>query len=147
MSCSLDVNLLLYASDRSSPHFEVAQEFLRRKLRDREILYVAWPTAMAYLRMATHSRIFKAPLTPAEALSNLQSLLAQPQVKTLSERAGFLGAYAEATRAFPVRANLVPDAHLATILRQHGVATIYTNDVDFKKFDFLRVINPLAPSS
>lgn len=144
MSYSVDVNLLLYGSDQASPHFEAAQDFLRRKLSDPEILYLAWPTAMAYLRMSTHSRIFSVPLTPGEALSNLQSLVAHPRVRTLSERAGFLTAYAEATAAFPVRANLVPDAHLATILRQHGVGTIYTNDADFKKFEFLQVVNPLT---
>ncbi len=145
MSCSLDVNPLLYASDQSSPHVEAAQEFLRQRFRDREILYIAWPTAMGYLRMSIHPRIFRAPLTPQDALNNLRSLLARPRVRTLSERAGFLSAYAEVTSAFPVRANLVPDAHLATILRQHGVRTIYTNDADFKKFGFLRVVNPLAP--
>jgi predicted nucleic acid-binding protein len=36
----------------------------------------------------------------------------------------------------------VPDAHLAALLRQHGVATLYTNDADFKRSSFLRVINP-----
>jgi predicted nucleic acid-binding protein len=36
----------------------------------------------------------------------------------------------------------VPDAHLAAVLRQHGVKVLYTNDVDFKRFSFLTVINP-----
>lgn len=144
MSYSIDVNLLLYGSDQSSPHCAAAQTFLQEKLSDPDILYLAWLTAMAYLRMATHSSIFCAPLTPAEALSNLRNLIAHPRVRTLSEKEGFLSAYAEVTADFPVRANLVPDAHLATILRQHGIGTIYTNDADFKKFDFLRVINPLA---
>ena len=97
----------------------------------------------AYLRMSTNSKIFAEPLSPEEALGNLTALVAQPQVKTLSERAGFLNAYREVTADFPVRANLVPDAHLATILRQHGVGTIYTNDADFRKFEFLQVINPI----
>lgn len=144
MSFSVDVNLLLYASDRTSPHFEVSQEFLRQRLSAQEIFYLAWPTAMGYLRMSTHSRIFSNPLTPDEALVNLRQLIAHPRVRTLSERAGFLEAYTEVTSAFPVRANLVPDAHLATILRQHGVRTIYTNDADFKKFEFLQAINPLV---
>jgi predicted nucleic acid-binding protein len=40
--------------------------------------------------------------------------------------------------------NLTPDAHVATILKQNGVATLYTNDSDFKRFGFLKVKNPLA---
>jgi predicted nucleic acid-binding protein len=42
-----------------------------------------------------------------------------------------------------VYGNLVPDAHIATILRQHGVRKLYTADTDFKKFGFLEVVNPL----
>jgi len=37
----------------------------------------------------------------------------------------------------------VPDAHLATLLRQHGVKTLYTNDADYRKFDFLDARYPL----
>ena len=44
----------------------------------------------------------------------------------------------------PVRGNLVPDAHLAALLRQHGIRTLYTNDSDFRKFSFLDVRNPFA---
>lgn len=40
--------------------------------------------------------------------------------------------------------NLVPDAHLASILRQHGVKRTYTADADFRKFDFWEVVNPLV---
>jgi len=39
-------------------------------------------------------------------------------------------------------ADLVPDAHLATVLRQHGVRTLYTSDRDFLKFRFLDVRDP-----
>ncbi len=32
----------------------------------------------------------------------------------------------------------------AALLRQHGVRRLYTNDSDFRKFDFLEVRNPFA---
>ena len=41
-----------------------------------------------------------------------------------------------------MRGNLVPDAHLAALLRQHGIRTLYTNDSDFRRFSFLDVRNP-----
>ncbi|MEZ5727160.1 MAG: type II toxin-antitoxin system VapC family toxin [Burkholderiaceae bacterium] len=41
-----------------------------------------------------------------------------------------------------MRGNLVPDAHLAAVLVQHGVTRIYTHDQDFRKFDALEVIDP-----
>ncbi len=45
-------------------------------------------------------------------------------------------------RERPARGNQVPDAHLAALSRQHGVATLYTSDSDFRRFAFLKVVNP-----
>ena len=99
---------------------------------------------MAYLRIATHPAIFANPLSPEEAMGNLGTLLALPHVRVLAEEEGFWGVYQEITRGLAVRGNLVPDAHLAALLRQYGVDRIYTNDTDFLKFRFLDVRNPFA---
>lgn len=144
MSFSCDVNVLLYASDASSPVHDVARDFMREAANGRDLFCLGWPTVMSYLRIATHPRIFSAPLSPAEALANMESLAALPHVRLLSEEAGFLDAYGEVASTLPIRGNLVPDAHLAVLLRQHGVGTLYTRDGDFRKFDFLDVRNPFA---
>jgi toxin-antitoxin system PIN domain toxin len=99
---------------------------------------------MSYIRISTHPSIFSHPLSPAEALENIESLLNQPRVRVLSEDDEFLLMYREVTSRFPVRGNLVPDAHLAVLLLQHGVRKIYTADSDFNKFDFLEVENPFS---
>lgn len=75
-------------------------------------------------------------------MHNVDSLLRLPHVRVLSEEEGFWRIYREVANAFPVRGNLVPDAHLAALLRQHGVRTLYTNDSDFRRFSFLQVLNP-----
>jgi len=144
MSCSIDANLLLYASDTSSPFHSRAKAWLESKVHEPEILYLAWPVAFSYLRIATHPRIFDDPLTPDEALGNLRGLHRLPRVRFLGEVARFLEAYSLITTGLPVRGNLVPDAHLAAILFQHGVRRLYTHDTDFRKFDFLDVRNPFA---
>ncbi len=100
MSYSVDANLLLYASDRSSPHRAAAARFLESRAEDPD----------------------------------------------LAEDEGFLDIYRAVTERAPVRGNLVPDAHLGGLLRQHGVGTLYTADSDFRRFDFLKLRNPLGPS-
>ena len=97
---------------------------------------------MSYIRISTHPSIFSHPLSPDEALENIESLLSQPRVRVLSEDDGFLAVYRQVSGNFPVRGNLVPGAHLAALLLQHGVRKIYTADSDFKKFEFLVVENP-----
>ncbi|WP_447970370.1 TA system VapC family ribonuclease toxin [Nitrospira sp. M1] len=144
MSFSLDVNILLYASDRSSSFHLAASDFLEQCASNRELCYLAWPTLMSYLRIATHPRIFTHPLSPNEVLANIEALLNLPHVRSLSEEEGFLEIYREVTGEMPVRGNLVPDAHLVALLRQHDIKKLYTADTDFLKFFWLDVRNPFA---
>ena len=117
MSYSVDVNVLLYASDTSSPKHAEAIRFLKQRASDPDLFCIAWSTLIAFLRIATHPRIFARPLSPDDALGNVESLLSLPHVRMLSEGEGFLESYRGVTAHFPVRGNLVPDAHLAALLR------------------------------
>lgn len=144
MSYAVDVNVLLFASDKSSERHASARRFLDSCAASPEVLCLAWPTLMSYVRVATHPRIFSAPLAPAEAWANVTALLSLPQVRAVSELDGFAGAYQHVVGKAIVRGNLVPDAHLAAILFQHGVRTLYSNDRDFLKFDGLDVRDPFA---
>ena len=144
MSFALDVNLLLYASDTSSPYFERARQFVESRMAQNEIFSLSWSTVMSYLRIATHPAVFDHPLSPDEAMANIKTLLNLPHVRFLSEEEGFWSIYRATTEEVPTRGNLVPDAHLAALLRQHGVKTLYTRDRDFLKFSFLDVRDPLS---
>jgi uncharacterized protein len=86
-------------------------------------------------------------LTPEQALQDLESLAALPNVRFLSEREGFFDDYREVTASMPTRGNLVPDVHVATILRQHDIRVFYTADRDFRRFPFLDVRDPFTPAA
>ncbi len=144
MSFGIDVNILLYASDQSSPLNQKATAFLEKCANDREVFCLAWLTLMSYLRMATHPSLFERPLPTEEARGNIDALLALSHCRVLGEAEGFWDAYRDVTATVPARGNLVPDAHLATVLHIHGVSTLYTHDRDFRKFDFLAVRDPLV---
>lgn len=143
MSFAVDVNLLLYASDVTHPAHPKAAAFLDRCVSAREVFCMAWPTLMGYLRMATHSALFTRPLTPDEAARNVEALVGLPHVRVISEEEGFWAIYRAAAASVAARGNLVPDVHLAALLRQHGIRTLYTHDRDFRRFDFLDVRDPL----
>lgn len=144
MSYSLDVNLLLYASDASSPFHVKAKSFLQSCMSRPDVLYLCWLTIMSYLRIATHPSIFDEPLTSEEAIANVETLLSLSNTRCLTEDDGFWEIFRATTEETPVRENLVPDAHLAALLRLHGVRTLYTNDRDFLRFDFLDIQDPLV---
>ncbi len=143
MSFALDVSVLLHASDAASPYHSRARTFLEGCLAGAEVFCLGWPTVMSYLRISTHPSVFEHPLTPADAMANVETLVAHPHARLLAEEEGFWSVYRDVT-AVPTRGNLVADAHLAALLRLHGVRTLYTRDRDFLKFGFLDVRDPLA---
>lgn len=143
MSYSIDANILLYAANRDAAEHKAAMRFLEACAKEQDLLCMTWPAIMAFQRIATHPAVFANPLTPAQAWHNITALLALPRSRVLSETESFVDDYASVTEGLGIRGNLVPDAHIATILRQHGVNRIYTADSDFRKFAFLEVLNPL----
>lgn len=141
MSYAIDLNVLVLASNSEAAEHDAAHSFLERCADRAEVMCLAWPTVMGYLRITTHPSIFSRPLSPREALANIRSLLSLPQTRALGEEEGFFAIY-ETVVDSSVRGNLVPDAHLAAILLQHGVTTLYTRDADFRRFDFLDLRDP-----
>lgn len=143
MSATVDVNILVYASNEADPAHQPARSLVERLAAGPDLVYLFWPTLLGYVRIVTHPAILPRPLEPAAALANVASLLALAHVRAPGEAEGFLAAY-QATADEQTRGNAVPDAHVAALMRQHGVATIYTRDRDFLRFDGIRTLDPFG---
>lgn len=143
MSLSIDANILVYADNDEDPVHEMARDLLGRLAAGPDLLYLFWPTIQAYLRISTSSRVLRSPITPADAVANIDGLLALPHVIAPGEKPTFWRTYIESGGA-TVRANAVPDLHLATLMRENGVRILYTRDRGFRRFDFLDVRDPFT---
>jgi uncharacterized protein len=143
MSYSIDANVLLYASNTNCPEYEAARNFLQLLPGDPDLLCLTWPALMAYQRIATHPSIFANPLSPKHAWENIEQLLSLPRACLVQETEDFQATYRGISSELGIHGNLVPDAHIAAILRLHGVRKLYSTDSDFRKFPFLDVVNPL----
>ena len=62
----------------------------------------------------------------------------------IEEVEGFWDAYREITRDLDMHGKHVPDAHLAALLKVHGIRRLYTRDADFRRYRFLDVVDPLG---
>ena len=144
MTVTLDTNVLVHASDESSSFHDRAIGLLAALAAGPELVYLFWPVALGYLRIATHPTIFQKPLSAAEATANIDDLVSRPHIRTSGEADGFWGTYRAVTGAVPARGNLVPDAHIVALMLQHGVSTIWSHDRDFLKFPGIKVRDPFA---
>lgn len=143
MSASVDANILVYAANERDPAHTRAREVIDRLAAGPELLYLFWPTIMAYLRITTSAHVLRVPLQPERAIENIETLLRLPHVVTATEGVAFWQTYRE-SGGLSVRGNLVPDAHLAALMRENGVRTLYTRDRGFRRFEFLDVRDPFA---
>jgi uncharacterized protein len=143
LSSTIDTNVLVYAANASDPVHERARDLLERLARGPELLFLFWPAIMGFLRISTSTGIFATPYTPGEALAAITGLIERPHVRTPSEEPGFLDLYRTTARG-GTRGRLVPDAHLATLMLQHGVGVIHTRDRGFRRFDGISVRDPFA---
>ena len=142
MSVTVDVNVLVYASVPDDPAHGMARAFVDRLADGPEIVYLFWPTLLGYLRFVTHPRIVANPLSSRDAQRNIEQLIGRPHVRTPGEADGFWPLFRSA--AGVARGNDIPDAHVAALMRQHGVRLIYTRDRGFRRFDGIEVRDPFA---
>lgn len=144
MSLAIDANVLIDAVNVDGPSYERAAARLQRALDSEEPVFLFWPVVMAFLRVTTHPAVFPVPLPFDRAVEKVESLLALANVRITGERDGFWEVYKEVTGNAGVRGKLVHDAHIVALMRQHEVRTILTSDRDFRRFDGIRVVNPLV---
>lgn len=143
MSATLDANILVYASNDADPLHEVAAALVARLVAGPQILYLFWPTLLGYVRLVTHPAILPRPLPAEQALHNVEQLLAPAHVRTPGEQDGFW-AHFRSVAGDDTCGNQVPDAHIAALMRQHGVQVLYTHDRDFRRYDDVEPRDPFA---
>jgi toxin-antitoxin system PIN domain toxin len=140
---TVDANVLVYASNEADPLHARARELVSELAAGPGIAYLFWPTVMGYLRIVTHPGILPRPLSPADATANVAQLLARPHIRSPGEGDRFWDVF-RAIADPNVRGNHVPDAHLAALMRQHGVGLIYTRDRDFRRYAGIEARDPFA---
>jgi toxin-antitoxin system PIN domain toxin len=139
----VDANVLLYAYQPRSPRHEPCRRWVEAAFSGDEPVCLAWVTVLAFLRIATHPRVFESPLTMPEAVAVVVSWLERDAVSVLEagERCW------EILRALSVDAQasgpLVMDAFLAALAIENGAALV-TTDRDFARFPKLRRLDPTA---
>jgi toxin-antitoxin system PIN domain toxin len=138
----LDANLLLYARNSADPRHERAAAVVQDALNGPQRAGLPWQSLTAFLRIATHPRVFPRPLTAAAAAEQVEQWLAAPSawVPVPTPRHGEV--FLELVRDLRVTGALVSDAHLAALALEHGVA-VWSTDADFARFSGLTWTDPL----
>jgi toxin-antitoxin system PIN domain toxin len=140
----VDTNILLYAVNRGAREHETCRGLVEKLRHDPLPWAVTWTILYEFLRVSTHSRVFANPLSSRQAWSFVDSLLESPSIQVLVQGPLHRDVARKTFSELPdLRGNLAHDAHIAILMREHGVRTIYTRDTDFHRFPFLEVVDPM----
>lgn len=140
----VDANLLLYAADSASPFHRRASTWLESVLIGAQRLAPPWQSLTAFLRISTHPRAWDHPLSPQTAADLVADWLAADPVWTPEAGPGYAEILLGMLSKYQIRGNLVPDAQLAALAVECGLA-IYSADTDFARFTELTWVNPVSP--
>lgn len=143
MSLAIDTNIFVYAQFGLYPQHQAAHAFLKKRLSQALPFYISWQVFYEYIRITTHPRIHRVPLTAHQATLEISRYLEHPACKILQETSDHQRILLGILRKLPTATgNFLHDCHYAALLLENGITRIATADTDFKKFDFLEVIDP-----
>jgi len=139
----VDTNILVYAVNENSPFQKSCRERVAEWQGQDSAWYLTWGIVYEFLRVVTHPRIFRQPLSAGLAWSFIEALLASPSLGLLIPTDRHAAVLAQVLAQAPLlKGNIIHDAHTAVLMREHGILRIYTRDTDFHRFPFLQPIDP-----
>ncbi|WP_419553550.1 type II toxin-antitoxin system VapC family toxin [Candidatus Poriferisodalis sp.] len=139
----VDANVLLYAVDEHSPFHEVARPWLEEALNGPRRVGLPWQSLTGFLRIVTNPRAVANPLSPTAAWAFVEAWLDAPSAWIPDPGQGHRDILGRLVRELHLSANLIPDAALAALCIEHGLA-IVSADSDFARFAELSWINPIT---
>jgi toxin-antitoxin system PIN domain toxin len=142
----VDTNLLLYAYLRDYDEHDAARTWLEKQLTQSARVGLSWHALLSFVRLATNPRVYPDPVPIADAWSQVESWLSADSAWIPAAGDRHQAILGTCMRVPGLRANEVPDAHLAALAIENGL-TLMTNDVGFARFPDLSWSNPLQQES
>jgi toxin-antitoxin system PIN domain toxin len=137
-----DVNLLVYAHDRTSPYHTKAREWWLNVLSGTEPIGLPWIVLLGFVRILTHPGICHQPLSVEDAREAAESWFQSPCLRILPMPSEGMDVFFDLLADAGMGGNLSTDAMIAMHARIHS-GIIYSNDRDFDRFPGIKWINPL----
>lgn len=136
---AVDTNVLVYAHREEMPQHAPGLAALTA-LAEGDMPW-ALPIFVVneFVRVVTHHRVFPTPSPPHVALGVIEALLASPTARLLHPGRRYLRLLGEALAEGDARGNLVLDAAIVALCREHGVDEILTADLDFRRFSSIDI--------
>ncbi len=137
----VDANVLLYAVDEEARQHSAARAWLDAAMGDRESVGFPWIVLLAFMRISTHPRVFRRPLSIDEATGVVGRWLSRPTAVVVHPGPRHLALLQALLTDAGAAGNLVNDAHIAALALEQA-ADLVSFDRGFGRFTGVRLTVP-----
>ena len=138
----VDANLLVYAHVTSYQQHATARDWLEEQLVEAPRVGLPWSSLLAFVRLVSNPRVFSEPESITDAWRQVEGWLEAEAVWIPVPTPRHREALRFCMASSGLRANDVPDAHLAALAIEHGLS-LATSDGGFARFENLIWFDPL----
>ncbi len=138
---AVDTNILVYAHREELPQHKAARRRVTQLANRDERWAIPVFCLGEFLRVVTHPRVFDNPHTTDEACQAIETLLESSSLSVLRPGDRYERLLVQAMRDGEVVGNLVFDAQIVALCREHGVVRLLTSDRDFDRFRDLQLVS------
>ena len=142
---AVDTNVLVAAHRLDAARHQQAFGWVRSLAEGREPWAIPVFCLGEFARVVTHRRVFDPPSTIAQAIDAVDALLESPSVRILMPTTGHWSLLRASIAAGEATGNLVFDAQIAALCREHGIERLLSEDRDFRRFPALTLVTLDAP--
>lgn len=140
----IDTNIFVYSADRSCSEHKICVHYLHQRVQSVIPWYTSWNVIYEFLRITTHNKVFSKPLTLTQSWQFVKTLMEYKNFSILTPKESHSAIMNELVTLYPLLSgNILHDVSNVALMREHGIKTICTRDMDFHRFQFLDVENPL----
>ena len=133
----LDANVLVYACRRDAERHTEYRDWLAGVLSGDEPVGIYPETLASVVRITTHARVWKQPISVSDALSFCDAVRSAPSAVVVQAGDNHWSIFTSLCAEATVKGNLVMDAWLAAVAIENG-CTLVTTHTDFARFRGLR---------
>ena len=137
---AVDTNVLVYAHRAEVKLHSAAVAELVELAEGDDLWALPVFCITEFLRVVTHRRVFNPPSTTTQAFDFVRGLIESPTCVVVGPESTYIEHLEAVVREADARGNLIFDAQIAALCKEHGIATILTHDHDFRRFEGLQVM-------
>jgi predicted nucleic acid-binding protein len=145
MKILLDTNILVHAYNKSSPHQKRASNIIKQAMKGKIEAYLTAQVIYEFFAVVTNPKRVECPMNLEEAVDLCLDLWECREIEKLNPTLLTPNEVFKLAKEQKLSKGRIFDCIIAVTAKENKIDAIYTENIaDFKKYDFIKALNPFT---